>query len=220
MSQKLHGDIDRRLATASGVVLDVGPGTGEMLSRMDASKMTKAYGVEPAVDMHAALRLNAAKNGFGADKYEIIAAGAEPESLIPALHGAGLAVAGAGAGEGVFDTVLCVRVLCGVPRPQETVDELYRLLKPGGRMIVYEHVASPFPQVEGSTRLGYVMQRFWAWAGWNRMMGGCEIDRDTVGVLKRAGGSDSKSKGWETVDLGYWDSWNAVPFIVGELVKA
>ena len=41
-----------------------------------------------------------------------------------------------------FDTVLIIQVFCCVPSPKETVAALYRLLKPGGQMIVYEHVKS------------------------------------------------------------------------------
>ena len=43
---------------------------------------------------------------------------------------------------GTMDTVTSVKVLCSVPRPAALVKDLYRLLKPGGQMIVYEHVKS------------------------------------------------------------------------------
>ena len=42
--------------------------------------------------------------------------------------------------EGSIDTVLSVQVLCGVPQPREMIKRLYALLKPGGKMVVYEHV--------------------------------------------------------------------------------
>ena len=44
--------------------------------------------------------------------------------------------------EGSVDTVMSVQVLCSVPRPEVMVKAMYRLLKPGGQMIVYEHVRS------------------------------------------------------------------------------
>lgn len=43
---------------------------------------------------------------------------------------------------GNVDTVTSVQVLCSVPKPAEMTKELYRLLKPGGQMIVHEHVRS------------------------------------------------------------------------------
>ncbi|KAH8664647.1 S-adenosyl-L-methionine-dependent methyltransferase [Xylariales sp. PMI_506] len=215
MSKDVHGDIEARLKSANGLVLDLGPGTGEMLSRMGTERITKIYGAEPAVDMHATLRANVAKISGLDGKYEVLACGAEPESLVPALDKAGL-ISSSSASDGVFDTILCIRVLCGVPRQQETIEGLYRLLKPGGRMIIYEHVVSPWP-AKGSSVLGYILQKVWYLAGWNLMMGGCEINRDTVSALTKAGAAQG---GWKKVDLKYWDAWNAAPWIVGELVKA
>ena len=43
---------------------------------------------------------------------------------------------------GSIDTVLSVQVLCSVPYPDETMRRLYALLKPGGQLVVYEHVRS------------------------------------------------------------------------------
>ena len=39
-------------------------------------------------------------------------------------------------GEGSFETVLCVEVLEHVPHPQQAAKELFRVLKPGGHLIV------------------------------------------------------------------------------------
>ena len=44
--------------------------------------------------------------------------------------------------KGSFDTILSIQVLCCVTHPERTVQELYELLKPGGQLIVYEHVRS------------------------------------------------------------------------------
>ena len=44
--------------------------------------------------------------------------------------------------EGSVDTVMSVQVLCSVPRPEVMVKAMYKLLRPGGQMIVYEHVRS------------------------------------------------------------------------------
>ena len=37
---------------------------------------------------------------------------------------------------------MSVQVLCSVPQPEALAKSLYRVLKPGGQMIVYEHVKS------------------------------------------------------------------------------
>lgn len=214
MSQQLEGNTFDLLKTASGVVLDVGPGTGEILCRLNPELISQAYGAEPAVDMHPALQKNIENNGL-TGKYTILACGAEPASLIPALDSQALLKLDGRSSEGVFDTILCIRVLCSVPNQQETVNGLYGLLKPGGRLILCEHVASPWPS-QGSLA-AWILQKFWILAGWNFFMGGCKLNRDLVGALKAA--SAGGQKGWKAFDIGYWEIWHPIPFIVGELVK-
>ena len=54
---------------------------------------------------------------------------------------------------------MSVQVLCSVPEPREMVKRLYGLLKPGGRMIVYEHVraADQFSRLVQSMSLNLVL---------------------------------------------------------------
>ena len=210
MSEEMPEGLDELLSTVSGVVLDIGPGTGEILKRMKGEGVKKMYGAEPATDMHAQLRENVKKNGWEG-KYVVLGCGAEPESLVPALGKEGL-LDGGGA-EGVFDEICCVRVLCGVPRPEETIQTLYGLLKPGGRMVVCEHVVNPW-RTEGFW-LARFMQAFYTVAGWPFFMGGCELQRHTPEYLKKAAGKE----GWEKFDLKYVEPKTAIPFVVGELRK-
>lgn len=41
-----------------------------------------------------------------------------------------------------IDTILSIQVLCCVPDPQATLRHLYAYLKPGGKLVVYEHIKS------------------------------------------------------------------------------
>lgn len=41
-----------------------------------------------------------------------------------------------------FDTVVASFVFCSVPRPRKGLKEIYRVLKPGGQLILLEHVLS------------------------------------------------------------------------------
>lgn len=41
-----------------------------------------------------------------------------------------------------FDTVVASFVFCSVPRPSKGLKEIYRVLKPGGQLILLEHVLS------------------------------------------------------------------------------
>lgn len=119
---------------AHGVLLDIGPGSGQWLflfARALNPKITKIYGVEPNKGLHAELRANAVKAGLG-DVYEIIGCGAEE------LGSKG------GIQNETIDTIVTVQCLCSIPGPQRVIRDLYPLLKPGGKWIVYEHVRTKF----------------------------------------------------------------------------
>jgi ubiquinone/menaquinone biosynthesis C-methylase UbiE len=45
--------------------------------------------------------------------------------------------------DGAFDTVVCTLALCTVPDPRRAVAEARRVLRPGGRILLLEHVRSP-----------------------------------------------------------------------------
>jgi ubiquinone/menaquinone biosynthesis C-methylase UbiE len=46
-----------------------------------------------------------------------------------------------------FDTVICSFVFCSVPSPMKGLKELYRVCKPGGQVLLLEHVLSSRPLV-------------------------------------------------------------------------
>ena len=119
------------MAQASGVVLEIGPGIGSQLPRFDKSKITKVYGVEPCLHLHDALRRQIKESGLD-DIYEIVPCGIEDVVELK-KHGIALSM---------IDTVLSIQVLCSVPDPDEMMRRIYALMKPNGRLIVYEHVKS------------------------------------------------------------------------------
>lgn len=212
MSQEMPGPLNALVSECRGVVLDIGVGTGELLKRFNSAAITAMYGVEPAPELHSGLWKNAQKAGFGG-KYHALLCGGQPESLIPALHKSGVLRSSGTNGmaeDGVFDEICCLRVLCGVPRPQETIKGLYALLKPGGRMVICEHVVNPW-RTEGSIT-ARAMQFVYAALGWSFFLGGCEMQRHTREYLREAGE-------WETFQLQYVQPKNVVPYIVGELIK-
>ncbi|MDP8956444.1 MAG: methyltransferase domain-containing protein [Actinomycetota bacterium] len=52
-----------------------------------------------------------------------------------------------------FDTVVCTLGLCTIPDDHKAVAEARRVLRPGGRVLLLEHVRSPVPTVRAVQRL-------------------------------------------------------------------
>lgn len=52
-----------------------------------------------------------------------------------------------------FDTVVCTYAMCSVPDERATVDEMLRVLKPGGRLILVDHIRSSVPPLYWLQRL-------------------------------------------------------------------
>jgi 2-polyprenyl-3-methyl-5-hydroxy-6-metoxy-1,4-benzoquinol methylase len=104
------------------------PGSGLTVSWIDPSKVEIVYGVEPNARFHPALRAAADSAGLG-EKYKILGCGAED-------------LASHGIERETIDTVICCKVLCGVPVPERVVRDLYSYVVPGGQFLVHEHVQS------------------------------------------------------------------------------
>jgi len=194
------------------VILELGPGTGDQVRWLTNLEIEAVYGVEPCLELHAPLQKTIAKMGLDG-KYHVLTCGGERESLRPGLKEAGLLD---GTGDApIFNTIICSKVLCSIPNPEDTVESLYGLLKPGGKMLVCEHIKNQWRTPKGSFT-SRLVQAFYMLIGWTFFMGGCHLDRNTLQVFKDVG---SKYGGWDTVDLEFAMEWGTLPFVLGELVK-
>jgi SAM-dependent methyltransferase len=52
-----------------------------------------------------------------------------------------------------FDTVIATLALCSIPDDEAAVLEMARVLRPGGRLVLLDHVASPSPRVRAVQRM-------------------------------------------------------------------
>ncbi|KAL4792383.1 S-adenosyl-L-methionine-dependent methyltransferase [Aspergillus venezuelensis] len=198
------------LAQASGITLDVGPGTGTQMPLLAKNRDISAiYGAEPCGGLHAELQRRAELNGLG-DKYTILPCGVAKSGLAKEMQKVGLQ-----GGTELFDTIVTIRVLCSVPHLQETISHLYDLLKPGGKLLVVEHVVNPWTSPKGSV-LARVMQGVYHALGWRWVMGDCCLNRDTEGLLRRVG--DEKG-GWESVSVERWFEGTCMVYVAGVFVK-
>jgi hypothetical protein len=130
-------------AGATGRGLEIGPGSGIHLWYTDSLSISAIYDAEPATALHPELKKSAKDAGL-TRKYHTLSCGAEMSSLLPALEKEGrLVIKGVG-NTAILDSIVFLRVLCGVSDQRETIKGLYKLLKPGGNFVVYEHVANPW----------------------------------------------------------------------------
>lgn len=113
---------------ASGVILELGPGPGNQIHRYNAPLVNYIYGVEPNPHFRDALNAKLEKHSLR-DKYKLIVSGVEDSDV---LREEGIT-------EGSLDAVLCIQVLCAVKDPKSVMKEVWKLLKPGGKFIFWEH---------------------------------------------------------------------------------
>lgn len=183
---------------------------------LKSPSISAIYGAEPCTGLHKVLHAKAVAEGLGS-KYHILPCGVASSELVPALDATGTGVTDShkANGDGVFDTIVCVRVLCSVPQLEQTMRELYGLLRPGGKVLVMEHVVNPWRTAKGSIA-ARIAQGVYQGLGWSFFVGDCCLDRDVEGALRGAADGDG---GWESVAIERWMGWSALPHISGVLVK-
>jgi SAM-dependent methyltransferase len=108
-------------AQASGEVLEVAVGTGLNLPFYRSG--VTITGVDLSPGMLAVARDRAKALGLEAD---LRVGNAEALEF----------------GDASFDTVLCTISLCNIPDHRAAIAEMYRVLRPGGRLVLLDHVAS------------------------------------------------------------------------------
>ncbi len=176
------------LAGLSGRVLEVGAGTGTNFAFYPKT-------VEEVVALEPETRLApiAREAASGAPVPVRVV-----ESTIEALPGGDR-----------FDAVVCSLVLCSVQDPEAVLRQLNSLLKPGGELRYFEHVASA--GWRGS------LQRLADATVWPRISGNCHTHRDTERAITGAGFSvDAARHQWT------FPAWVPMPVsevAVGRAVK-
>ena len=88
-----------------------------------------------------------------------------------------------------FDSVVGTLVFCSIPNPVLALAEVRRVLRPGGRLYLVEHVRSQ--------RAWLGQAQDWLAPAWHWGTGGCNLNRDTEATLRAAGFEI------ETLKLGY-----------------
>ncbi|TKY84584.1 hypothetical protein EX895_006486 [Sporisorium graminicola] len=199
-ADEMYVDVKRPLLqSAYGRVLEIGAGAGDSVGHYDEAKIERLFCLEPYEPLRRQLVAKLQAVGL-AGKSTVIAAGLDADSR-PKLVQAGIE-------PGSLDTVVLFQVLCSIPDPKAHLKYLQSLLKPGGQIILFEHVASKHT-------LARLIQNLWA-PIWSFNFGGCKLNRDSGDWLSAIGG-------WKHVEIQrplYETSADLFPHAIGRLIKA
>ena len=143
-----------------GRVLEIGMGTGHNLGYYDPGKVDMVFGLEPAPDMVKRAKPLADKVPFDVEFIDL------PGEEIPL-------------DDNSVDTVLLTYTLCNIPDTLKAMQNMRRVLKPGGKLLFSEHGSAPDAAVEKwQNRLNGV---------WGKLFGGCNINRKIPTLIEEGG---------------------------------
>ncbi len=150
----------RIIPLARGTVLEIGVGPGVNFVHYDPAQVRKLYALEPNPGM---IRL--AEQHVRQTKLDVEFLGL-PGERIPLE-------------DGTVDTVVSTFTFCTIPDVAKAIRGVGRVLRPGGRLIFFEHGRAPQPQVRR-------WQERWA-PVFYRVFEGCHLTRNIPELIMQGG---------------------------------
>jgi ubiquinone/menaquinone biosynthesis C-methylase UbiE len=150
---------ERITSAAEGTVLEIGIGSGLNLP-FYRGRVKEIIGLEPAPRLLSMARDQARRVSL---PVKFIEGSAE---AIP-LDGNSI------------DTVVTTWTLCTIPAVAQAIDEMRRVLKPGGQLLFVEHGRAPDANVR--------KWQDWLTPAWKRIGGGCHLNRPIRSLIDENG---------------------------------
>jgi len=150
----------RIVPLAQGKVLEIGVGPGVNFVHYDPARVSKVYALEPNPGMIRLAERQRRRTELDVEFLDL------PGERIPLE-------------EGTVDTVVSTFTLCTIPGVVEAIRGIGRVLRPGGKLIFFEHGLSPDPQVR-------------RWQEWSEpipywVFEGCHVTRDIPSLITQGG---------------------------------
>jgi SAM-dependent methyltransferase len=173
---------EKVIPLAYGKVLEIGIGSGLNLPFYDLTKIKHLIGIDPSLENWNVNRSSNRQNGL---EVEFLQAYAENMPF----------------DNKQFDTAVITYSLCSIGDPAASLEEIKRVLKPGGKLIFCEHGLAPDKNVrKWQKRLNPL---------WRSFSGGCNMNRN-IPKLINEGGFKMNSldtmylPGWRVLNYNYW----------------
>ncbi len=167
---------------ARGRVLEIGIGSGLNIPFYNTDQVDHLWGLDPSAEMWSIAQKSARKHLI---ETEFIQSGAESIPL----------------DNNCADTVVMTYTMCTIGEVQSALDEIKRVLKPGGKLIFCEHGIAPDKNVQRwQSRINPT---------WRKLAGGCNLNRPIPALLERSGFQSPDMKtmylpGWKPASFNYW----------------
>ena len=145
---------------ATGDVVEIGVGPGLNLQYYNFEKVNKVIGIDPSDELNKIAKKNADKVNLD---IEFNLSSAESIDLPTSS----------------VDSVVCTFSLCSIPDPNKALNEIFRILKPGGKYFFCEHGISP----DTTTRVFQNLTNIF----YPKLSGGCHANRDIPKLITDAG---------------------------------
>ena len=145
---------------ATGDVVEIGVGPGLNLQYYNIEKVNKVIGIDPSDELNKIAKKNADKVNLD---IEFNLSSAESIDLPTSS----------------VDSVVCTFSLCSIPDPNKALNEIFRILKPGGKYFFCEHGISP----DTTTRVFQNVTNIF----YPKLSGGCHANRDIPKLITDAG---------------------------------
>ena len=167
---------------ASGIVLDLGFGTGRNLDFYDPDRVDRIWALDPSVEM-----------------WELASEAVDASPLqIEYLEAPGEAIP---LDDDSIDSVVVTYSLCTIPDPHRALEEASRVMKRDGRLFFCEHGKAPDLRIrQWQSRLNPI---------WKRLGGGCHLDRPIPSIVENSGFESEQIEsmyipGWKPASYNYW----------------
>ena len=145
---------------AYGRVLEIGMGSGINLPFYQTDKVDMVFGLEPSAGMRALAAPAAEKAAFDVEFLDL------PGEEIPL-------------DDKSVDSIVLTYTLCTIPDGMAALQQMRRVLKPGGEMFFCEHGEAPDEDVrKWQERINPV---------WRKVLGGCNLNRQIPKMIEASG---------------------------------